>query len=132
MLVLGPVLHVILSSDKEGGRGKHLLANQRREKTQQGRRKSRPRVADGPSPPSCRGGGSAGHRLRLPVQLRQVPRTRKRTQEGKGALMRSSSEPALWWHDARVHPAQPRPPSPPAATARPPTHLAAGMASPGL
>ncbi|KAE8796767.1 Metallo-hydrolase/oxidoreductase superfamily protein [Hordeum vulgare] len=113
MFVLGPVLSVILSSDKEGGRGKHLLASQRREKTRQGRRKSRPCVADGPSPPSRRGRGRAGHRLRLPVQLRQVPRTRKRAQEGKGALMRSASEPALWWHDARVHPAQPRSPSSP-------------------
>ncbi|KAE8792297.1 hypothetical protein D1007_33079 [Hordeum vulgare] len=83
---------------------------------QQGRRRTRPRVAGvlrlGPSPPSRRGGGSAGRRLRMPVQLLRVPRTRKRAEEGKGALTRSASEPALWWHDARVHPA-PSPPPPP-------------------
>lgn len=91
-------------------------ATNQRKKMQQGRRKSRPRIAGvrlGPSSPSRRGGssGGAGRRLRLPVQLAQGPRSRKRA-EGKRALTRSASEPALWWHDSRVHPVT-HPPSPP-------------------
>lgn len=82
---------------------------------QQGRKRSRPRIAGvrlGPSSPSRRGGssGGAGRRLRLPVQLLQGPRSRKRT-EGKRVLTRSASEPALWWHDHPVtHPPSPPPP----------------------
>ncbi|XP_048531021.1 uncharacterized protein At4g22758 [Triticum urartu] len=87
---------------------------------QQGRTRSRPRIAGarpGPSSsPSRRGGSSggegAGRGLRLPVQLAQGPRPRRRA-DGKRALTRSASEPALWWRDdARVHPVT-HPPSPP-------------------
>ncbi|KAE8803033.1 hypothetical protein D1007_21243 [Hordeum vulgare] len=113
MFVLGPVLSVILSCDKEGGRGKHLLVSQRREKTQQGRRKSRPRVADGPSPPSHRGGGQRRTEAPAAGAAAAGAADAEASPGGKGALMRSASEPALWWHDARVHPAQPRASPPP-------------------
>ncbi|VAI34388.1 hypothetical protein VPH35_091244 [Triticum aestivum] len=87
---------------------------------QQGRKRSRPRIAGvrpGPSSSPTRrggtsGGAGAGQRLRLPVQLAQGPRSRRRA-EGKRALTRSASEPALWWRDdARIHPVT-HPPSPP-------------------